>query len=351
MFMPKFLNAIGWPIAAALALVTAAPVNAEPAMATPYVRPDARAYLDALVQHPRPPMNDALIAMIRKIPPETIAQMMSANEVPVGPIAVDKTLTMPGPGGPMELRLFDPRATRDAGPVVVFYHGGGFVTGSIATHAPLAAEIARQLDLPVVSVEYRLAPEHKWPAAPDDAEAAARWIAANGAQFARSFDGLILAGDSAGGTLTLTTGLALRDKPASVPVKLLLPIYPMADASRAYPSTRLFADGYGLPSKDTAYYGAAYAPDVNSLRHSALLAKLEGLPPTMLVTASLDVLRDGGRAFGAKLIEAGVPVSFYEAKGNVHGFATFRKAIPSAQDDLNRIMAMTRAMLSDAKSR
>jgi acetyl esterase len=225
------------------------------------------------------------------------------------------------------------------------------VTGSIATHAPLAAEIARQLDLPLVSVEYRLAPEHKWPAAPDDAEAAARWIAANGPALGRSVDGLILAGDSAGGTLTLATGLALRDKPASVPVKLLLPIYPMADASRAYPSRKQFADGYGLPSKDTAYYDVAYAPDVKSPRHSALLANLEGLPPTVLVTASLDVLRDGGRAFGAKLIEAGVPVSFYEAKGNVHGFATFRKAIPSAQGDLDRVMAMAKAMLAGAIGR
>jgi acetyl esterase len=346
--MADVLNLLRRAIVPALALATGVPVTAEPAATAPYVRPDARAYLDALVQHPRPPMNDALIAMIRTIPPETIAQMMSANELPVGAIAVDRKLTMPGPGGPMELRLFDPRTTRGAGPVVVFYHGGGFVTGSIATHAPLAAEVARQLDLPVVSVEYRLAPEHKWPAAPDDAEAAARWIAANGALLGRSVDGLILAGDSAGGTLTLTTGLALRDKPARVPVKLLLSLYPMADASRSYPSQTEFADGYGLPSKDTAYYGTAYAPDVNSPRHSAQLANLEGLPPTVLVTASLDVLRDGGRAFGAKLIAAGVPVSFYEARGNVHGFATFRKAIPSAQDDLSKIMALTRAMLTGA---
>lgn len=333
-------------VAATLASVVPALADAPPA--APFVRPDAQAYLDALAKRPRPPMSDALISMMRKIPPETIAQMMSTNERPVGTVAVDRKLTMPGPGGPIDLRLFDARATRGVGPVVVFYHGGGFVAGSIATHAALAAEIARQLDAPVVSVEYRLAPEHKWPAAPDDAEAAARWIAANGAQLGVSFDGLILAGDSAGGTLTLTTGLALRDKPARVPVKLLLPLYPMADASRSYPSSKLYAEGYGMPAKDVAYYGAAYAPDVKSPRHSALLANLEGLPPTVLVTASLDVLRDGGRAFGAKLIEAGVPVSFYEASGNVHGFATFRKAIPSAQTDLDRIMALARAMLGRA---
>jgi acetyl esterase len=315
----------------------------------PYVRPDVRAYLDASAKRPRPPMNDATIAMIRKIPPETLATMMAASEVPVGDLAVDRKLAMPGPGGPMELRLFDTRAERPAGPILVFYHGGGFVVGSIATHAALAAEMARQLDLPVVSVEYRLAPEHKWPAAPDDAEAAARWVAANGAALGRQVDGLVLSGDSAGGTLTLTTALALRDKPAAVPVKLLIPLYPMADASRRYPSEKLFADGYGLPSKDVAYYGTAYKPDVNSPRHSALRARLEGLPPTLLVTASLDVLRDGGRAFGAKLLAAGVPTGYYEAAGNIHGFATFRKAIPSAQLDLDIVLAMARQMLGRTK--
>jgi acetyl esterase len=334
----------------AVALCIAAPLAAKEApTAAPYIRPDVQAYLDNLVKHPRPPMNDAVIKMIRKIPQEQIAMMMSANEKPIGPIAVDKKLTMPGPAGPMDLRLFDARAERGAGPVLVFYHGGGFVTGSIATHAPLAAEIARQLDVPVVSVEYRLAPEDKWPAAPDDAEAAARWIAANGAAFGRSFDSLILSGDSAGGTLTLTTALALRDKPATVPMKLIIPIYPMADGSKVYPSGTLFGDKYGLPAKDIAYYGQAYAPNVKSTRHSALLADLTGLPPTLLVTASLDPLRDGGRAFVAKLAQSGVPVSFYEAKGVVHGFTTFRKGIPSAQGDLDAIMALARAMLGTAK--
>ena len=104
--------------------------------------------------------------------------------------------------------------------------------GSVDSHAPLAAEIARGLDLPVVSVEYRLAPEHPWPAGVDDAEAAARWIAANGAAFGREFTGLVLCGDSAGGTFTIITALALRDKPAALPVLMQWAIYPRIDASR-----------------------------------------------------------------------------------------------------------------------
>ncbi len=335
-----------------LGTISIQPVTAKssPTLApTPYVRPDVQLYLDAMAKQPRPPMNAQTITMMRKIPPQQIAAMMSMSEKPIGPLAVDKTLTMPGPGGEIGLRLFDARAERAPGPVLVFYHGGGFVVGSIGTHAALAAEMARQLDVPVVSVEYRLAPEHKWPAAPDDAEAAARWVAANGAALGREATGLILSGDSAGGTLTLVTALALRDKPAAVPVKLTIPLYPMADASKPYPSTKQFGTGYGLNAPDIAFFEAALAANQKSPRHSALLANLSGFPPTVLATASLDPLRDGGHAFAAKLIAAGVPVSFYEAAGNVHGFATFRKAIPSAQGDLDRIMAMARAMMAEMK--
>ena len=140
-----------------------------------FVRPDVRAFLDQFYAQNMPPMSDELIAMMRQLPPGS----MPSQDLPVGDLGELRDLTMPGPAGDIALRLFDPRATRGPSPVVVFYHGGGFVVGSIDTHAALAAEIARALDLPVVSVEYRLAPENPWPAAPDDAEAAARWIADN----------------------------------------------------------------------------------------------------------------------------------------------------------------------------
>lgn len=341
------LTALGATLLPANAIAKSAPAPTIAEVAQGQVlRPDVKAYLDNLKMRPRPAMTDAMIAQIRKIPPAVIDQMMAAAEVPLGTLAVDRKLTMPGPAGNMDLRLFDARADRGPGPVVVFFHGGGFVVGSIGTHASLAAEMARQLDLPVVSVEYRLAPEHKWPAAPDDAEAAARWIAANGAALGREVNGLVLTGDSAGGTLTLLTALALRDKPAAAPVKLMIPLYPMTDASKSYPSMKAFSGDFGLPQADMDYYGKAYAANVKSPRHSSLLADLHGLPPTVLATAGFDPLRDGGRAFAAKLAQSGVPVSYYEAKGNIHGFATFRKAIPSAQNDLDTIMALSRAMLA-----
>lgn len=318
------------------------PAHAAYPAGEPYVRPDVQQYLDNLRANPRPPLNRQMVSMIRQLPPE---KMQSTLDLPVGEVAVVKDVTMPGPGGEIKLRLYDARAEREAGPVVVFFHGGAYIVGSIDTHAGLTAEMSRQLDLPVISVEYRLAPENPWPAAVDDGEAAARWIAANGKAFGRDFTGLIVSGDSAGGNLTLVTSQALRDKPAALPVVMQLPIYPASDKTRAYPSAEQFHRGYGLDMSDEI--DDLYAAEPSSVRASPLLADLHGMPPTVLVTASLDPLRDQGRAYAAKLVEAGVPTVYYEAKGNIHGFATYREAIPSSQQDTAVFLNLTKVLLKD----
>jgi acetyl esterase len=293
---------------------------------------------------PRPPMSDGLIAMMRQIPPGS----MPSLDLPIGDLAEVRDLTMPGPAGEIALRLFDPRESRDPSPVVVYYHGGGFAVGSIETHSGLCAEIARGLDLPVISVEYRLAPENPWPAAPDDAEAAARWIAENGAVFGRAFTGLVLAGDSAGGNLSAVTALALRDRPADLPVLLQLAIYPVVDSSAMHPSRKLFANGYFLDKHDMDYFDQALSADNSHWRASPLLADQTGIAPSVVVTAGLDPLRDEGRVYAEKLKAAGVPVSFYEAEGNIHGFCTYRLHVPSAREDLARMLEMANAMLAEA---
>ena len=337
---------------AAVLILVGSPVGAEQKMTNslentqaqasevPFIRADVRAYLDNLKVNPRPQLTRELLAMIRTLPPEAMA---NKDDLPVGDLATIKDIMMPGPGGEIRMRLYDPRATRAAGPVVVFFHGGAYIVGSIETHAGLSAEMARRLDLPVISVEYRLAPENPWPAAPDDGEAATRWIAENGKAFEREFTGLIISGDSAGGNLTLVTTLALRDKPAALPVLMQLPIYPASDRTKTYASEKAFSKGFGLDISDDDE--DFYAADPQSVRASPLLADLAGLPPTVLVTASLDPLLDQGRAFAAKLIEAGVPTTYFEAKGNIHGFATYRKAIPSAQEDTVEFLALAQVML------
>lgn len=313
-------------------------------MTEPYVRPDVRAFLDALKANPRPTFTAELLAQIRLLPPEAMGEL----DLPVGELGTITDLSMPGPGGEIALRLFDPRTEREPGPVVVFYHGGGFVVGGIGSHAGLAAEIARQLDLPVVSVEYRLAPEHRWPAAPDDAEAAARWIAENAAAFGRTFTHLILCGDSAGGNLTIVTALALRDKPAALKVLLQFPIYPATDNDWSRPSRMAYTDGYGLESVNMRLYEEHYAPDPTHWRRSPLLVDQTNMPPTLMVTASLDPLRDEGRAYAAKTIEAGVPTTYREVGGVIHGFASYRAVIPSARSDLDAILKLAKAMISES---
>jgi acetyl esterase len=307
----------------------------------PFIRPDVRAFLAMLKANPRPQMTAATIAQMRPLAPQGMALL----EPPVGDLAVVRDVTLPGPGGAIAVRMFDARAERDAGPVAVFFHGGGFVIGGIDTHVAMCAEIARRLDVPVVSVEYRLAPENPWPAAPDDAEAAARWIADNGPRFGRAFTGLILCGDSAGATLMIVTALALRDRPAALPVVMQIALYPAVDRHGHYPSGDLFSDGYGLDAKDMAFYNEAYDPHPTDWRGVPLNARQEGLPPTLIVTAGLDPLRDQGRAYAAKLSSAGVTNSYVEVAGVIHGFLGFRRAIPSAAQDLIDVLACARAML------
>ena len=313
-------------------------------MQEPYIRPDVRAFLAALAANPRPKIDAANIAAMRPLAPQGMAML----EPPPGELAETRDHVASGPDGDIALRLFDVRAERPAGPVVVFFHGGGYVIGCIDTHVAMCAEISRQLDLPVISVEYRLAPEHPWPAAPDDAEAAVRWIAENGAQFGRAFTGIVLAGDSAGGNLTLVTTLALRDRPAALPALFQMALYPAVDVRGSYPSGAAFSEGYGLDGKDMAFYNEAYDPHPTHWRAAPLNADQTGLPPTLIVTAGLDPLRDQGRAYAAKLIGAGVPTNYIEVPGVIHGFLGFRRAIPSAQQDFLAVLDQARAMLREA---
>ena len=312
---------------------------------TPYVRPDVRGFLDYLNAMPGPRTHQMTPEAARQV----YHAMKDVADVPLGDLAVIRDLSIPGPAGVIPARLFDARERREPGPAMVFYHGGGFVIGNIDTHASLCAEMARVLDLPVVSVDYRLAPEDRWPAAPDDCEAAARWVADSPAELGRSVTGLVLCGDSAGGTLTIVAAMDLRDQPAAVPVIVQAPIYPAADTSKPYPSFDEFADGFLLTRDTMLWFSDAYAADVANSRGSPLIGRLEGLPPAVIVTASLDPIRDQGRAYAAALAEAGVPVVFREAKGNIHGFITLRQAIPSSVGDVAGALAALKAVVAEAE--
>src|SRR5688572_6032574 len=262
-------------------------------MAEPFVRPDVRLFLDYLNNLPGPRTYELEPAEARTM----MAGMRHVGDLPTGELALIRDLVMPGPGGELKLRLFDARATREPGPLFLFFHGGGFVLGDLDSHEPFCAEMARELDMPVLAVDYRLAPEHPWPAGIEDAIAAARWAAASPAALERGVTGLIVAGDSAGGNFTIVVSLALRDQPAAVPVLAQWPIYPAADPAKGYPSKEDFGEGYMLTRPSMDWFEDCYRADPNDWRYAPLVKSQAGMPPTLVVTASLDPIRDQGRAY------------------------------------------------------
>lgn len=314
-------------------------------MTDPFVRPDVRGFLNYLNNMPGPKMHEME-------PPAARAVYMAMKDVadlPSGDLAIVADLAIPGPAGEIPARLFDAKANREPGPAMLFYHGGGFVIGNIETHASFCAEISRTLDIPVISVDYRLAPENPWPAAPDDCEAAARWVAGNPAELGRKVASLVVCGDSAGGNLAIVTAMALRDAPAAVPVIAQFAIYPAADASKEYPSYSIFADGFLLTRESMEWFQAAYDAEVTHIRTSPLVGDLTGMPPAVVLTASLDPIGDQGRAYAGALAAAGVPVVFREAKGNIHGFVTLRQAIPSSAGDVAGALAALKTVIVEAE--
>jgi acetyl esterase len=312
-------------------------------MTQPYVRPDVRAFLAFLDSIPGPKMHEVDPVTARA----TFAAMKDVADPPAGELAIKRDLSTPG-GVP--LRYYDARATRQAGPALVFFHGGGFVIGDLETHDSFCAEAARALDLPVIAVDYRLAPEHRFPAAPDDCEAAARWVAGSPAELGLTVTGLVFAGDSAGGNLTVVTSQSLRDKPAAVPVLAQWPIYPVVDEAPNYASFNDFGQGYLLTEDSMRWFSDHYAATEGDVRNVALHGRHEGMPATLIVTAGLDPLRDQGRAYAGALIKAGVQTVYREAAGNIHGFITLRKAIPSSAGDVAACFRILKDIIAEAEA-
>ena len=306
-----------------------------------FVREDVRGFLDMLEQIGGQGVEEVGAEIGR----QQMRAMGSLAEAPARTIAVKRDLACPGPAGDIPLRFYDTKETREAGPCVVFFHGGGFVIGDLEVYDSLCTEIAHQLDLPVVSVDYRLAPEHPFPAAPDDCEAATRWVASSPAELERTFTGLVLTGDSAGGNLTIVTTNALVNDPADVPVLVQAPIYPVASDISEHESLRQFSEGYLLTGPTMAWFTRQYGGDPSDPRTMPMIGDCANTPPTVLCTAGLDPLRDSGREYAAHLIQQGTEVAYFEFPGIIHGFTTLRKAIPSGQKDVDAFLGAIRVKL------
>jgi len=308
----------------------------------PYIRPDMKAFLDMMAQVNGPKLVDMTLAEAR----DSYVKMHGIADRPARALPVIRDLTCPGPNGEIPLRLYDARESRDAAsPVVMFYHGGGFVIGDLDTHHALCSEIAALIDLPLVAVHYARAPEAPFPAAILDCEAATRWVAGSPVELGRQASGIITIGDSAGGNATVVIGQLLDASPAAVPVVLQVPIFPLVADANGSASMAAFSDGFLLTGDTMAFFDAAYGADRADPRGFPILGDHSAAPPTIVVTASLDPIRDSGRAYAKALVDAGRDCVFIEMRGVTHSFTNLRGAVPSTQKDLERIIAAMQFML------
>jgi acetyl esterase len=240
-----------------------------------------------------------------------------------------------GPAGAIPLRIYTPRVPARALPVVVYFHGGGWVIGDLESHDRPLRMLADETAAIVVAVDYRLAPEHPFPAAFEDAVTAARWVFAHAADIGADPSRLALAGDSAGGNLAAAVAQALRGGDHPAPVLQWL-IYPVTDALEESASYQRFSEGYYLTRTGMRWFKDHYLgrsgegrddPRASPLRATSL----EGLPPAFVQTAGFDPLRDEGRAYAERLLEAGVDVDYRNYPGLIHGFFSMGGVIEAAR--------------------
>jgi acetyl esterase len=234
-----------------------------------------------------------------------------------------RDLTIPGPAGHIAARLYVPEEVAARSPLLVYLHGGGWVVCDLDTHDNACRFLAREAGVLVLAVDYRLAPEHRFPAAVDDALAAFRFGAENASDLGADPQAIAIGGDSAGGNLAAVVSQLTVSDGGPAPA-FTLNLYPVTDLSEKRESYRLFGEGFLLTAAQMDWYRAHYLPDEAAAldpRASPLLADdLSGLPPTYIATAGFDPLRDEGEEYARRLREAGVPVALKRHPGLIHGF-------------------------------
>jgi acetyl esterase len=246
-----------------------------------------------------------------------------------------RNLTVQGAGGPLPARLYVPFAAGVTSPGLVFFHGGGFVLGDLDSHEMLCRRLAEGAKVRVLSVAYRLAPEHKFPAAPEDCIAAARWAFAHAAEIGFDPARIGVGGDSAGGNLTAVVAQAFK-RDGALRLKAQLMLYPCTQFLKMTPSQLKFAEGYFLTQKAQDYFVQQYLGEKDNAydwRASPLIADdLTGLPPAFLSTVGFDPLLDEGRAYADKLAASGVPTVYRHYANQVHGFYNMTAISKTARD-------------------
>jgi acetyl esterase len=271
------------------------------------------------------------------ITPEEMRRQMEERRVP--PVGVpemakveDRVIAAPD-GAEIPIRIYWPTDEPGPRPVVVFFHGGGWVIGNIESHDSTCKALAHATNMVFVSVEYRLAPEFKFPIPPEDCYLATKWVADNAVTIGADPARLAIAGDSAGGNLAAVVALMARDR-GGPPIKFQLLIYPCTDFDTARPSMIANAQDYFLTRDAMEWFYGHYLDEADKDHHHAapIRAELAGLPPALVITAEFDPLRDEGNEYGRLLQQAGVPATVSCYDGMIHGFFSMTAIMDKARD-------------------
>jgi acetyl esterase len=305
---------------------------------------DTRAYLDAIAGFP--PAHTLPVEVARAGMESTAADVFG----PVAQVASTEDRAVPGPNGPIRVRIYRPVASEDADvgtalPALVYFHGGGWVIGSLDTHDGVCRALCARTPCVVVSVDYRLSPEHRFPVAVEDAWAATVWVCERARELMVEPGAIAVGGDSAGGNLATVVALRARDRDLALSFQLL--VYPVCDFDAGLPSYSENGAGFGLTSETMEWFGRHYlgpdgdhtSPEASPLRAESL----SGVAPALVQTAEFDPLRDEGEAYAARLADAGVPVRLTRYDGTIHGFLRLPARIRLAEEALDEASAALRA--------
>jgi acetyl esterase len=337
--------------AGALRALIALPPRAKRALAGPPVRRDgleldldARLVVRLNERHPRPPLE-------ARTPAQARADLRRSTRIVAGPridVATVRDVTVAGAAGPLPARLYVPAEAVDGGPgpLVLFFHGGGWVAGDLDTHDAPCRHLARAAGMRVLSVAYRRAPEHPYPAPVEDAVAAFGDVAARAAELGADPARIAVAGDSAGGHLAAMVAQRAATGEHARPAFQVL-VYPATDLVEDHPSERLFAEGFLLTKASMDWYEANFLPaGADAHAASPLRAeRLDGVAPALVVTAGFDPLRDEGEAYAARLRDAGVRTVLRRHPGQLHGFLNMTGVGTGAREAIAEIGGVLRAGL------
>ena len=309
--------------------------------------PLVKAFLDRATAIPRPKAWDMPVPVTR----QSFAGMMqltAAKDVAVGKV---DNFTIPGPGSALKARSYAPIAASGALPALIYFHGGGFVAGSLESHDGLCRLFADEGGFKVIAVDYRLAPENTYPAAVDDAWAATLWIEQNASALGIDAGRIAVGGDSAGGMLAAIVAQIAREK-GGLKLAYQLLMFPQMQMGGETSSMHEFAVGYFLERQAIEYFNSLYLPvgaDTNSPRVSPLKAKdFAGLPPAYVMLGGYDPLHDEGLAYAEKMRAAGVKVTIADYAQMVHCFIYLQTVLPQAHDAATEAAKAVKAALAAA---